>query len=70
MAPIGRTLMIFGAVLLIIGFAMTVGARFGLGKLPGDFIFRRGSTTFYFPLATSIIISLLLTFFLNLFFRR
>jgi len=59
-----------GIVLLIAGVLVTVGSRFGLGKLPGDFFFQKGNTTFYFPLATSIIISLLLTLFLNLFFRR
>ncbi|MDW7677440.1 MAG: DUF2905 family protein [Bacillota bacterium] len=59
-----------GIVLLIAGLLVTLGGRLGLGKLPGDFLFRRGNATFYFPLATSIIISLLLTLLLNLFLRR
>ena len=70
MNPMGKMLMTAGIVLLIAGVLVTVGSRFGLGKLPGDFFFQKGNTTFYFPLATSIIISLLLTLFLNLFFRR
>lgn len=43
---------------------------FNLGRLPGDIYFRKGNTSFYFPLATSIIVSLLLTIILNLIFRR
>jgi hypothetical protein len=70
MPPLGRMLITAGIVLLIAGILVTVGGRFGLGKLPGDFLFRRGNATFYFPLATSIIISLLLTLLLNLFLRR
>jgi hypothetical protein len=38
----------------------------GLGRLPGDIVYRRGSFTFYFPLATSILLSLLLTLVLSL----
>lgn len=70
MNPMGKMLMTAGIVLLMAGVLVTVGSRFGLGKLPGDFFFQKGNTTFYFPLATSIIISLLLTLLLNLFFRR
>lgn len=70
MNPVGKMLMTAGIVLLMAGVLVTVGSRFGLGKLPGDFLFQKGNATFYFPLATSIIISLLLTLFLNLFFRR
>jgi len=70
MNPLGKMLITAGVVLLIAGVLVTVGSRFGLGKMPGDFFFQRGNATFYFPLATSIIISLLLTLFLNLFFRR
>ena len=70
MPPLGRMLITAGIVLLIAGILVTVGGRLGLGKLPGDFLFRRGNATFYFPLATSIIISLLLTLLFNLFLRR
>ena len=70
MPPLGRMLIAAGIVLLIAGILVTVGGRLGLGKLPGDFLFRRGNATFYFPLATSIIISLLLTLLFNLFLRR
>jgi hypothetical protein len=48
---------------------LLVMAGFPLGRLPGDFMVRRGPVTFYFPLVTSIVISILLTLLL-MFFRR
>jgi hypothetical protein len=58
---------IAGAVLMGIGVLLWVGLP--LGKLPGDFMFRRGSVSFYFPLATSIVISVVLTL-LMMFLKR
>ena len=55
----GRLLIIAGLVLAGIGLLMTWGLP--IGRLPGDFTIRRGSFTFYFPLASSIVISVLLT---------
>ena len=55
----GRALIVIGLVIAGIGLLMTAG--FPIGRLPGDFTVRRGSFTFYFPLATSIIASVLLT---------
>ena len=69
MSP-GKALITIGLFFIIAGILMMAGSRLGLGKLPGDIFFRRGNTTFYFPLATSILVSLLLTLLLNLFFRR
>jgi hypothetical protein len=70
MADIGRTLVVLGAVLLVVGLIFTFGARIpGLGRLPGDIVYRKGSVTFYFPLVTSLLLSLLLTAALA-FFRR
>ena len=62
-----KAFFIGGAVLMGIGVLLWAG--FPLGKLPGDFMFRRGSVSFYFPLATSIVISVVLTL-LMMFFRR
>ena len=70
MNPMGRMLITAGVILLIAGILVSVGGRIGLGKLPGDFFFQRGNTSFYFPLATSLVISLVLTLLLNLFLRR
>jgi hypothetical protein len=65
----GRVLMVIGAVILLAGLAFTLGDRLGLGRLPGDVTYRRGNFSFYFPIATSIILSLLLTLIFNLWRR-
>lgn len=64
----GRLLIIIGLVIVGIGVLMSIGAP--IGRLPGDFTVRRGSFTFYFPLATSILVSILLTIVMMFFGRR
>ncbi len=67
----GRLLIIMGLVLIALGLLFTIGGRFtGIGRLPGDILIRRGPVTFYFPLATSILLSVLLTVLLSILFRR
>lgn len=67
---IGRTLMILGAALLFFGALVHFGGRFlSLGDLPGDFHWENGRTSVFFPLGTSLFISLLLTILVNLFLR-
>jgi len=63
-------LLIMGLVLAAVGAALLIGGKLGLGKLPGDVTIERRNVTFYFPLATSIIVSLVLTLLLNLWLRR
>ena len=63
----GRSLVIVGLVIAAVGLVVMAGVP--LGRLPGDFTIRRGSFTFYFPLATSIILSVLLTLLLAIFRR-
>jgi hypothetical protein len=63
----GRLLIVAGLVLVGAGLLLTWGVP--IGRLPGDFTFRRGSVSFYFPLATSIIVSILLTL-VMMFLRR
>ena len=63
----GKLLVIAGVVLAVLGIVMMAG--FPLFRLPGDFTVRRGPVTFYFPLASSILLSILFTL-LMLFFRR
>ena len=63
----GKTLLLLGLGIAALGLAVMLGVP--LGRLPGDFYVRRGSFSFYFPLATSIILSILLTLVLA-FFRR
>ena len=61
MADIGRTLLVVGGVLFLVGLVLTVGARIpGLGRLPGDIVYRKGNFTFYFPIVTSLLLSVLL----------
>ena len=55
----GRLLIVLGLVLVGIGLLVNLGAP--IGRLPGDFAVRRGNVSFYFPLATSILASILLT---------
>ena len=64
----GRLLIVIGLVIAGVGLLMTLGLP--IGRLPGDFTFRRGSFSFYFPLTTSILASILLTLLLMLFGRR
>ena len=63
----GKTLVLIGVGIAAVGLAVMLGVP--LGRLPGDFYLRRGSVSFYFPLMTSIVLSIILTLLLA-FFRR
>ncbi|MEE9197829.1 MAG: DUF2905 domain-containing protein [bacterium] len=68
---VARYLIIFGVVLVAIGGVLLLSGKLPwLGRLPGDFAYKGKRVTFYFPLTTSIILSIILTVLLNLFFRR
>lgn len=58
MMGLSKTIMIIGGVLFLIGFLMQF---LHLGKLPGDIVFKKGNTTFYFPVVTSILVSIVLS---------
>jgi hypothetical protein len=59
---VGRILIYTGLALVAAGLLITLAGRFTpLGRMPGDLVWKRGNFTFYFPLATSIVLSLLLT---------
>lgn len=68
MGDIGKLLMILGALLVIAGLVLVLlgRAHLPLGKLPGDIIYRGRNTTFYFPLATCIVLSIVLSLLLYL----
>jgi hypothetical protein len=67
---IGKLLIFSGVILILIGLFLTVMPHIPLiGRLPGDIIIRKKNFQFYFPIVTCIIISLVLTFLLNLFRR-
>ena len=70
MPEIGKTLVIFGAVIVLIGLAFWSGIGAGwLGRLPGDIRIERGHSAFYFPIVTCIIISIVVSVLLSLFRR-
>ena len=64
---VGRVLVLLGLGIAALGLLIMLGVP--IGRLPGDLYVRRGSFSFYFPLATSIILSVLLTIILALFRR-
>ena len=65
---LGRILLITGGLIVFVGLALMLGGRFFpcLGRLPGDFHFQKGNASFFFPLATMIVVSIVLTIVLNL----
>ena len=70
---VGRWIVAFGLILIVVGAIIMVAERFSffrLGRLPGDFVYRGKNAVFYFPLATCILLSVLLTLLLSLFRRR
>jgi hypothetical protein len=70
LSEFGKWLIAAGAVLAGLGvILLLVGRVPGWGRLPGDIVVRRGNVTFYFPLATSILLSLFLTLLFSLFRR-
>jgi len=67
----GKTLMIVGAVLVVAGFLLLVIGKIpGVGRLPGDIFVKKENVTFYFPLTTSIVISVILSLILMLWNKR
>jgi hypothetical protein len=70
LSELGRGLIAAGAVLAGLGVILLLAGRVpGWGRLPGDIVVRRGNFAFYFPLATSILLSLFLTLLFSLFRR-
>ena len=63
MADFGKALALLGVILAVAGMMMVLLGRTGqpLGRLPGDLVYRGKNTTFYFPLATSLLLSLVLS---------
>ena len=63
MTEVGKLFIVLGVVLVVAGIALTVLGRMNLplGRLPGDFVYRGKNTTFYFPLATSVLVSVVLS---------
>lgn len=66
---LAKLLLLGGACLLLLGALLWVGARFFPSGVPGDIAFRRGHTAFYFPVVSSLVLSLLATVVLNIVLR-
>ena len=62
-----KLLIILGIVILVVGLLYPYIKKLGLGQLPGDIMFKSGNSTFFFPIVTCIIISIVLTIIFNLF---
>ena len=71
MNSVSKTLIFFGVVLMAAGMAIHLAGRIpGLGRLPGDIFYRKGNFSFFFPVTSSIVISLIATMILNLFRKK
>jgi len=75
MTGLGKILVGFGIVVIVLGGVLWLAAHFTgkvpwLGRLPGDIYIERGNWRFYFPLGTSIVVSIVLSLLLGLFSRR
>lgn len=71
MAELGKLLLVVGGIIIAVGVVLLLAGRLNLpiGRLPGDIVYRGKHTTFYFPLATSILLSIILSLVLWLFNR-
>lgn len=68
---LGKLIIFIGVFLVLLGCLLLLAGKLPwFGKLPGDIIYTRGNFRLYFPLATSILLSILLTLLLNFFLRR
>jgi hypothetical protein len=60
-SDLGRLLLVAGLVLAAVGALLMLTGKVPLGRLPGDIVYRNGNTTFYFPIVTCIVVSVVLT---------
>jgi hypothetical protein len=58
MTGLAKLMMVLGAIIFIVGFLLQF---INIGKLPGDIVIKKGNTTFYFPIVTSILVSVILS---------
>lgn len=75
MMEMGKLLIVFGVLLIVVGVLLLLSGSLGgrvpfLGRLPGDIHIERGNWSFYFPLTTSLVISVVFTLIVALFSRR
>ena len=70
MAELGKAVLLMGVILVFLGLLLTFAERLPMpiGRLPGDIVIKRNGMTFYFPIVTSLLLSVILTIALNLIF--
>lgn len=70
MADLGKTLILFGALIVAVGLLLTLGGKLPwIGRLPGDITIRKNGVVLYFPIASCLVASVLLSLILSLFRR-
>jgi Protein of unknown function (DUF2905) len=71
MADLGKMFLVLGGAIIVVGAVLLLAGRLNLplGRLPGDIVYRGKNTVFYFPLATSIVVSVILSLLFWLFGR-
>jgi len=67
---IGKVMIFMGVLLIVFGLVIWLGKNVGLGRLPGDILIKTDNFTFYFPLVTGLIVSIILTIIINLLLRK
>jgi len=70
MEALGKGLLGIGIFIVVLGIVLLVVARLGIERIPGDIVWRKGNFTVYAPLGLMIVVSIMLTIILNLFFNR
>ena len=71
MADVGKLIIIVGVIIVVVGIMITFSSKIPLiGKLPGDIFISKNGFTFYFPLATSILLSIIISLILYLFRKQ
>jgi len=67
MESFGKIFISIGLFMILLGGILILGEKFGLGKLPGDILIQKDNFTFFFPIVSTLIISLILTLLMNIF---
>ena len=71
MSDLGRTIITIGIVLVIVGILLTVAGKIpGVGRLPGDIFIKKENFSFYFPLTTCILLSILFSMFMYFYGKK
>ncbi len=69
MEDIGKIIIYIGGILIVVGFVLTLGQKLGLGKLTGDILIKKKNFTFFFPITSTVLISIIVTLLISLFKR-